>query len=228
MIGLVVFSPEHFNFNQGNTGSSKGSILLYFLFGSLIGFAFLIGGLKMIKKSGTSISPLPPNFSDTIEVDVRLSLNDVIRANSSLFFWRSFVSNPVIILLSIFFLYYFLSQQNILANSYFTYVIIGLLSIPFWLYFAVRKSYTSNKIIQEGVTYTISKDTIKAKNSTIESTNGWSNTFKAIETKSFFFIFTNAATAYIIPKSSFKDHQQIVSLRTIIMSYPFEKKLLKK
>lgn len=217
LFGIGLFYPERFN-----------SIIafVYFFIVGVIGLFIFLAGFKLFKKPNKSTTPLPYDYSDIISLKVNLTFKEYIGSNIALlmggYSLYIFSTFGIILLLNLF--------SSIYAGnlcSYGIYILIGMGSFFFWLYYIYRKNYYSNRSIQEEITYSISKESIHAKSSSVDSINRWSNIFRAVETKGYFFIYTDSINAYIIPKPSFLDSKEIEALRNVIRSYPFEKKLLK-
>ena len=224
LFGFFIFSPH--SFNIGPDLKSQIDLLAYFSRPAFIGIPMLMAGLKLVKATDTSVSPLPIDFGSKVVIKVNLTFKEYLRASLSLMMgsYRIYL----------FFVFAFILLINLFSiphaldlNSYGVWILLGFIMTPAWLLYLFRKRYYSNKAIQEEITYTISKESIHVISSSLDSTNNWKNIFKVNETRGFFFIYTSSIVAYIIPKSAFDKTEDIDLLRCIIRSYTFEKKLWK-
>lgn len=176
------------------------------------------------QQEDTSTTPLPDDFTRQIEAGVKLTSKEYINGNIVLLYDmrpQILVFYPIAVLAGL---------LSPLFTSDYTYLPISLgfcIFYPYIFYRAYVRGFHSSKVFQQELFYTITRETISVKSETLSSQNAWSNIQRVIETKDFFFLFTSATVASIIPKHNLKTEADLVTLRTIIRSYPFPKKLLK-
>jgi YcxB-like protein len=91
--------------------------------------------------------------------------------------------------------------------------VVLLLIIPC---FVIRRRFRSDKSLHEDTCYTFSEDRIDIESATASSRVDWARIDRAVETKSYFYLFTAKRPTYIIPKRCFSVGTQITELQNIL------------
>ena len=89
------------------------------------------------------------------------------------------------------------------------------------------KTFNSNKLLAEEITYEFTNDLIKSSGSSFQSEREWTSTRKVRELKGWFMIYQSDTIASLIPKKCMTD-EQVIELRNIIRSYPSIKAKLRR
>ncbi|GAA5085140.1 hypothetical protein GCM10023210_05670 [Chryseobacterium ginsengisoli] len=88
----------------------------------------------------------------------------------------------------------------------------------------LRFAFSSNKKIQESISYTFTNEKIRTEGETFDGEFAWDSVHKVKENKEWFLIYQSAQTMNMVPKKFFtKD--QIVELRNIIKNNKVRSKL---
>lgn len=116
------------------------------------------------------------------------------------------------------------SEKEIYQSSSFWLIIICVF-ISSRSYLRLRRSFYSNKKIQENISYTFTNEKMYVKGETFEAEVIWNTVYKVKENKNWFLIFQSAQIMNMIPKKYFTENQ-ISELRNIIKDNNVKSKLL--
>lgn len=175
------------------------------------------------KKDDTTVTPLPDSFDTTVSFGVRLTSQDYIRCNIALLYARHpqiLILYPAGIIIGL------LSPLFTSDRTYLIGTLVTCIVLPYLLYRGFTRGFKSSKALQQELLYTITRTNVNVTSETLSSQNSWTNMLRVLETKEFFFLFTSANVANIIPKHNLKSESDLLAFRAIIRSYPFPKKLL--
>lgn len=87
-------------------------------------------------------------------------------------------------------------------------LIMGLglaFSTPISLYFQLKKNYQANAALQQGVTYTFTKEGVELKGESFNSQLKWVNISKVVEQKEYFLLYPPSSTVMIVAKKELSD-----------------------
>ncbi len=116
------------------------------------------------------------------------------------------------------------SAETDLLRSTSMWFAILLLFMAIRSFFSVRFAFSSNKNIQESITYIFMDEKIRIEGETFEEDFMWSSVYKVKENKDWFLIYQNAQVMNMVPKKFFtKD--QVLALRRIIKTKKVKAKL---
>ncbi|MBC7556806.1 MAG: YcxB family protein [Chryseobacterium sp.] len=115
-----------------------------------------------------------------------------------------------------------------LSNPYFNLLLAFaiLIILPIFNYFGFRKSFSSNKRLQENIIYEIDEDKIKMIGESFDSEIDWSGIYKIVEYKNWFLLFQNSNIANFLPKK-FLTGNQIREFRSLILKNNVKSRLKK-
>ncbi len=116
------------------------------------------------------------------------------------------------------------SAETDLLRSTSMWFAILILFMVIRSYFSVRFAFSSNKNIQESITYTFTDEKIRIQGETFEEEISWSSIYKVKENKDWFLIYQSAQVMNMVPKK-FLTKEQISALRRIIKSNKVKAKL---
>lgn len=186
----------------------------------------LIYGIWLLRqqKEDTSVTPLPEKFDEQIDASIRLTSREYIKGNFELL---AAVRPQFLIFYPMGILAGLLSPLFTADRTYFIISIVSSIILPYIFYRAYVRNFKASKVLQQELFYTFTRQHVNIKSETLSSQNAWTNIQRVIETRDFFFLFTNANVANIIPKHNLKSEADLQALRAIICSYPFPKKLKK-
>ena len=101
-------------------------------------------------------------------------------------------------------------------------LIMGLglaFSTPISLYFQLKKNYQANAALQQGVTYTFTKEGVELKGESFNSQLKWIHISKVVEQKGYFLLYQPNATVMIVAKKELSD-SEINKCRTLLKGIP--------
>jgi hypothetical protein len=78
--------------------------------------------------------------------------------------------------------------------------------LPFSVYKSARKNYSTNKRLQENITYDFTEEKVTIKGETFNSEWTWEKTYKIEELRNWILIYQNNIVANIIPKANFENN----------------------
>ncbi|WP_294240966.1 YcxB family protein [uncultured Chryseobacterium sp.] len=116
------------------------------------------------------------------------------------------------------------SAETDLLRSTSMWFAILILFMVIRSYFSVRFAFSSNKNIQESITYTFTDEKIRIQGETFDGEMAWSSVYKVKENKDWFLIYQSAKVMNMVPKKSFTKNQ-ISELRKIIQTHKIKAKL---
>lgn len=116
------------------------------------------------------------------------------------------------------------SAETDLLRSTSMWFAILILFMVIRSYFSVRFAFSSNKNIQESITYTFTDEKIRIHGETFEEEISWNSIYKVKENKDWFLIYQSAQVMNMVPKKFFTK-EQISALRRIIKSNKVKAKL---
>ncbi len=150
---------------------------------------------------------------DYCKFNIKLTLGDYRIFN----FFHSFGSTKkALILVSLivslypFLIYNYLTKQDkillvVIIVSGAMFLLATLIGLTIYLY--SKKVFESDKYLQEEQSFEIDDKAIKVSSNSINSVYKWSELYKCVETKGYFFIYIANIKAIIIPKRQLKDEQ---------------------
>ena len=95
------------------------------------------------------------------------------------------------------------------------FALVYLFLLPFLLKRNAKKTYDTNKILQEPITFTIDDKEIQMNAESYRSQMAWDKVFKVIEDDNSIYIFHSKQTANLLPKRDLSN-QQLTDLKNII------------
>jgi len=116
---------------------------------------------------------------------------------------------------------FFLGIYRATENTPYTPMFFGLITIflPYSIYKQSKKSFYSNKRLQENIKYFFDEEKMEVKGESFNAISNWEKFFKVTELRNWILIYQNNLIANIIPKSSFTT-EQLQFFKSIIRSYP--------
>ncbi len=76
---------------------------------------------------------------------------------------------------------------------------------PVSLYFQLKKNYQANAALQQGVTYTFTKEGVELKGESFNSQLKWIHISKVVEQKEYFLLYPPSSTVMIVAKKELSD-----------------------
>jgi hypothetical protein len=166
-----------------------------------------------------------------VELDVRLGFRDYLRAS----YWFTFRRQKFFLLLvSLAAIYVLLTLAGVTStkrgDNYWGLLIpLALLMLMLGApYISARRQMRSNRLMQEMMHYAFSDEGISAAAPSSSGHNSWVNVREAFETKSNFLLFISLNQFYLIPKSAFRDDNQIADFRQLLLRRVSSKAKLKR
>jgi hypothetical protein len=155
-----------------------------------------------------------------IEIDVRLTLRDHLRASYWLLF-RNYTPLLLILLIlaALYPLPFWLGALQRGANESYWPVLIAWIILLLLLtgpYFSARKHLTTNRLLNESHHLTFADDGIHSASASSSGHVGWGNISEVAETKSDFLLFVAYNQPVVIPKRCFQDGEQIDRFRMLL------------
>lgn len=138
----------------------------------------------------------------------------------------------LIVFLSIFLVFFIIkesvdgSPETDLLRSTSMWFVILLLFMVIRSYFSIKFAFSSNKNIQESITYTFTDEKIRIEGETFDEDFTWNSVYKVKELKDWFLIYQNAQVMSMVPKKFFT-REQVSGLRAIIINNKVKAKLRK-
>ncbi|WP_027380647.1 YcxB family protein [Chryseobacterium daeguense] len=105
-------------------------------------------------------------------------------------------------------------EKNILKSTLMWFIIF-LILIVIRSFFRLKKVFSSNKNIQENISYTFTNENIRLEGDTFDSEFTWDAVYRVKENNEWFLIYQSAQIMNMIPKKYFTKNQ-ILELRNII------------
>lgn len=169
--------------------------------------------------------------SECIIKNIKIKLSDY----RHFFFQHTFKYQPVrkitffIIMFAIFLLVLFFSMRyNMNFLFYVSMIVIALFSFSFLiiliLSFQINKNFTSNKLLQDELNYTINNEYFEVHSINTNSKLTWDKIYKVAESKHLFAIYISKAQAFLLPKHHLNT-DQYNTIKNIIKNALPEKKL---
>lgn len=118
------------------------------------------------------------------------------------------------------------SPETDLLRSTSMWFAILLLFMVIRSYFSIKFAFSSNKNIQESITYTFTDEKIRIEGETFDEDFTWNSVYKIKENKDWFLIYQNAQVMNMVPKKFFT-REQVSGLRAIIINNKVKAKLRK-
>jgi hypothetical protein len=184
------------------------------------------GVARVVGRLARRHSPLHTGSMDpqsTLEIDMRLELRDLIRANRWIYLrqpWRwSFFAFIWIACTIIYWQQGTGTADRLMAAgaTLLFLLVISLISMVV-MPLTLRGAFATNKDLQGEVHYVLSSGGIDRKSASSSWHTDWSNLFKVIETGEAFLLYTGRYQSLILP-SRFLAAGQIGSLRQILRSF---------
>ena len=123
---------------------------------------------------------------------------------------------------------YFSMRFNMNFLFYFSMIVIALFCfsflIIFILSFQVNKNFTSNKLLQDELNYTINNEYFEVNSTNTNSKLTWDKIYKIAESNHLFAIYISKAQAFLLPKH-FLNANEYDTLKNIIKNALPAKKL---
>jgi len=88
--------------------------------------------------------------------------------------------------------------------------------LPISIYWSAKRSFSTNKRLQEKIIYEFTNENIIIKGETFNSELNWSKTYRIMELNNWILIYQSRLTANVIPKKSFDS--QLATFKEIIRS----------
>jgi YcxB-like protein len=110
--------------------------------------------------------------------------------------------------------------------QYTVVILVFFMLLPFVLLRSIKKSYDTNKLLHEPITYEFAGERLKVSGVSFNSEFDWNKFYQIKETKGYFMIYPSASALYLIPKSCLSD-SEITSLKTFFLNLKGIKLLLK-
>ena len=114
-------------------------------------------------------------------------------------------------------------EEDLLRSTSMWFAIL-LLFMVIRSYFSVRFAFSSNKNIQESITYTFTDEKISIEGETFDEDFAWNSVYKVKENKDWFLIYQSAQIMNMVPKKFFTK-EQVSALRRIIKTNKVKAKL---
>ncbi|MDN4014511.1 YcxB family protein [Chryseobacterium gambrini] len=117
------------------------------------------------------------------------------------------------------------SEQEILLSAS---MWLGIMFLFFVIrsFLRLRFVFSSNKKIQENITYIFTEEKIRTEGETFDAEFAWNTVYKVKENKEWFLIYQSAQTMNMVPKKYFTK-EQITGLRRMITENNVKAKLRK-
>jgi hypothetical protein len=163
---------------------------------------------------------------ESIEIDAQLGVNDVMRANYAPLLKGKRNRILVIVFALIFIVFPVVSfilesrDQDASGGTSRWLSLMLLAIVPFaigFTYFLARRSFYTNKSLQETFHYTFTEAGIDAAALSSSSRTSWENVWNALETRHDFFLFISDRVMYAVPKRCFTE-EDIEGFRTLLRS----------
>jgi hypothetical protein len=192
-----------------------------------IGFVFFIGlsiyGIWYAKRLRTPkhVQPIPTDWSNDITVEYSISEKDYSRLVYTIAAKRP-VIRYLLFVISVMIILNIIEPTNIInayENFIFTPDLIFLLipiAIPIWMRFAVKQAYKSSKSLHEKIAITFTKDAVKIKGQSFESSTDYKVLFKVTVLKNWMLIYVSKQVFYCIPLRSMNDDALTERIRSYV------------
>jgi len=163
--------------------------------------------------------------SSSVAFRVQMSPNDLYRASIGVWVRKLWYFYPMFGCLALLALLALFSDANAQRKQQFRddliplgYYFAGFYALFVFIlpYFSPRSNFKSHKNLHGVIHYTFSKAAIEIETQTSSSRTDWTNVYKAIETKSFFFIYLSKQLRWVIPKRAIPDAAALDSLRQLL------------
>ncbi|KAA0128107.1 YcxB family protein [Chryseobacterium sp. SN22] len=118
------------------------------------------------------------------------------------------------------------SPETDLLRSTSMWFAILLLFMVIRSYFSIKFAFSSNKNIQESITYTFTDEKIRIEGETFDEDFTWNSVYKIKENKDWFLIYQSAQVMNMVPKK-FLTKGQVSELRNMIKANHIKAKLRK-
>ena len=169
--------------------------------------------------------------SECIIKDIQIKLSDY----RHFFFQHTFKYHPApkiiffIIMFAFFLLVsYFSMRFNMNFLFYFSMIVIALFCfsflIIFMMGFQVNKNFTSNKLLQDALNYTINNEYFEVNSTNTNSKLTWDKIYKVAESKKIFAVYISKAQAFLLPKH-YLNTDEYNTIKNIIKNALPEKQL---
>lgn len=157
-----------------------------------------------------------------VEISTKIEYTDYIKLQYMIFYRR-----PAIIILNIVGLIMLLSIINSLFNgsineSYMTTLIfpfVIFLFLPFSVWLGSKRSFNSNKFLQEVITYTFEENTFRVDGESFNSSVAIDKMYRIKETKRWILLYPSKNAFHIIFKDSISN-EKLDSIRAILNLKP--------
>jgi hypothetical protein len=117
---------------------------------------------------------------------------------------------------------FYLASINISANARGGIFILALfyaayiLARPYIIYLNAFGYFKTSRHLQEEIQYEFSEEKIVTQSESYKGERGWDNFYKIVELKHFFLMYHDARLMNIIPKTFFKNKEDVDQLRNLI------------
>jgi len=195
------------------------NIILWAIYG-------IIYQIKKLKRKNISIVEYDKELN--INFSTKILYKDYLKLSFELLFKRP----HIYFMLNVAFFIIISSLTNDeISNSNF-YLFYGLVVIfpIFYLFITFRSAkqiFSTNKSLNENLTYQIKNDSLYIKSETSEGTTLWTRFIKIQETKNFFLCYADKIVATFIYKKAFKENE-LIEFREFLKSLPVTIKIQSK
>ena len=159
-----------------------------------------------------------------ISFTVRLTFSDLYRTQLWVLLkgsWAIWGMLALAVLLTVNTLRWNAQQEEVAINFVPIFWLLGLWIVLLLVLpaFQIRSRFKIQKSLYEETRYSISDDRIEMESATASFRYDWSHILRAVETKSYFYLFTSKLPTFIIPKRDISEVTQITTLREIVRNY---------
>lgn len=193
-------------------------MLAFYVLGMVILISFpVMYGFKLYRQGKSELLRL----KEPISTNALLIIEGVLLKNEyiNLYFGKRFQS-PLVLYFHFIFLLTLITNPVIpdLQHVHIRHIFLLMpLVYPFMIYYQAVKNYNSNPVLNEGVTFEITIDSIFVKGDSFNTSIRWNSLHKVMETQKRFLVYTDYLNFIPIAKSGFKSQDDVQLMRNFII-----------